>query len=71
MRVDDRRLDGSAPPARATPPRWAPEAARSIIGLGPQDSGASLSVPGYYSAEYVSTWTIADGAPLPEPIAPR
>ena len=33
--------------------------------------GASLSVPGYYSAEYVSTWTIADGAPLPEPIAPR
>ena len=50
---------------------WAPEAARLIIGLGPKDSGASLSVPGYYSAEYVSTWTIADGAPLPEPIAPR
>ena len=50
---------------------WAPEAARFIIGLGPKDSGASLSVPGYYSAEYVSTWTIADGAPLPEPIAPR
>ena len=32
---------------------WAPEAARFIIGLGPKDSGASLSVPGYYSAEYV------------------
>ena len=32
MRVDDRRLDGSAPPARATPPRWAPEAARGARG---------------------------------------
>ena len=32
MRVDDRRLDGSAPPARATPPLWAPEAARGLRG---------------------------------------
>ena len=32
MRVDDHRLDGSAPSARATPPRWAPEAARGARG---------------------------------------
>ncbi len=32
MRVDDHRLDGSAPSARAKPPRWAPEAARGAQG---------------------------------------
>ena len=61
MRVDDRRLDGSAPSARATPPRWAREAARGARGGAFElDLWAPASRGFARSPEYAATR--ADGA---------
>jgi len=46
---------------------WAPVAARRILGLTPEESGASITLAkeGYYDREYIATWAITDGLPLP------
>merc|ERR1719476_307040 len=46
---------------------WAPASARMMLGLPVSANGASVTTAslGFYSPEYVSTWTIPEGAPLP------
>uniref|UniRef100_A0A7S0AAQ6 Ketoreductase domain-containing protein n=1 Tax=Pyrodinium bahamense TaxID=73915 RepID=A0A7S0AAQ6_9DINO len=51
-------------PELPTPEAWAPVAVPFLLGLGSADNGTSLSVPGYYSEAYRSSWIIQDGQPL-------
>lgn len=53
-----------------TPEEWAADAVPFILDAAgePELSGASLSVPGYYSTAYLDSFIIRDGQPLlPEP----
>lgn len=44
---------------------WVKVAAPLILSLNREHSGVSVSVPGFYTAEYLSSWTIPDGKGLP------
>ena len=45
---------------------WAPRAAPFLLSLGVADSGASMSLPGFYpAADVAATWVLPDGMPLP------
>jgi len=53
-----------------TAAEWSQDAAPFIMSLGSHNSntpssGSSVIVPGYYSEEYMSTWIIQNGQPLP------
>lgn len=49
-----------------TPDEWVDDALPYLLRIigQPSLSGASLSVPGYYSDDYLAKWIIADGQPL-------
>jgi NAD(P)-dependent dehydrogenase (short-subunit alcohol dehydrogenase family) len=44
---------------------WCSTAVDFILSIPVSESGSSLSVPGFYGAEYRSTWVIPDGMKLP------
>jgi NADP-dependent 3-hydroxy acid dehydrogenase YdfG len=45
---------------------WAKDAAPFILDeIGPSQNGMSLHVPGYYTDEYMNSWIIRPGQPLP------
>ena len=51
-----------------TASEWAQDAAPYILSLGcnpNSPSGSSVSVPGYYSPDYMATWVLKDGQQLP------
>lgn len=43
--------------------KWAPVAARYILSLTPEQSGASLYVPGFYPLRWVKNWILPNGFP--------
>ncbi len=47
---------------------WAVGAVPFILGLSVAESGSSVCVPGGYSSEYMSSWIIEDGQPLPDEV---
>ena len=49
---------------------WSQAAARFILSISSAQTGASLSIPGFYSEEYKATWAIPDGLPLPSKVVP-
>ena len=54
-----------------TASEWAKDAAPYILQLGDHEStksGSSVSVPGYYSEEYMATWIIENGQQLPSSV---
>ena len=40
---------------------WVHVAAPLILSLGREHNGVSMSVPGFYIAEYLASWTVPDG----------
>mmetsp|Transcript_9195 Transcript_9195/g.22092 ORF Transcript_9195/g.22092 Transcript_9195/m.22092 type:complete len:285 (+) Transcript_9195:17-871(+) len=51
---------------------WAPKAAAFLLTLQPDQSGSSVCMPGWYSQEYMDTWSIPEGLPLPKVVvAPK
>mmetsp|Transcript_8369 Transcript_8369/g.18310 ORF Transcript_8369/g.18310 Transcript_8369/m.18310 type:complete len:285 (-) Transcript_8369:169-1023(-) len=51
---------------------WAPLAAPFLLALEPSQSGSSVCMPGWYSKEYMDTWSIPEGLPLPKVmVAPK
>jgi NAD(P)-dependent dehydrogenase (short-subunit alcohol dehydrogenase family) len=52
-------------PGIPTPEEWCTHAAAFIMSISVEESGSSLTVPGFYSEEYMQSWVIPDGMPLP------
>jgi NAD(P)-dependent dehydrogenase (short-subunit alcohol dehydrogenase family) len=52
-----------------TATQWSKDAVAYVLhGLTKEDSGRSVTVPGYYSDEYKATWVLPDGMPLPSKV---
>lgn len=49
-------------PSAASVDAWVAVAAPQILGLRRQHNGVSMSVPGFYSSEYMASWTVPDMA---------
>lgn len=47
---------------------WGPVAAEMFLSLTPGQTGASLSVPGFYPPGYTDKWILPDGSPLPDKV---
>ena len=47
-----------------TTSEWAPAAVRFLLSIKTSQSGASLSLPGFYTKKYQATWQIPDGHPV-------
>ena len=45
--------------------QWAPVAARRILGLTPEDSGASVALEEFYNPSYIASWVIPSGLKAP------
>lgn len=43
----------------------AEDAGPLLLSLTREHNGTSLSVPGYYTEDYKTSWVIQDGTPLP------
>lgn len=44
---------------------WVKVAAPLMLSLSREHNGVSMSVPGFYTSDYLASWTIADGKGLP------
>ena len=54
--------------------KWSPQAADAILNMESSQTGASLTMAsrGFYSDQYIKTWVIPDGMPLPcEVVQPK
>ena len=48
--------------------QWSKDAVTYVLSLNKEQSGSSVTIPGYYSDEYKATWILPDGAKLPKQV---
>merc|ERR1712232_272686 len=50
--------------------QWCKDAAPYILSIPPADNGSSVTMPGYYSEEYMAAWIVPNGAKMNSIISP-